>query len=125
MLLLALLAALEASSAYKIEAQATKSKHGSPATARVEVVPNAGAHVSPDAPISLTVHSGTFAKVSKEKLGRTDAKPTDKHGVEFDVPFTADQAGKDALHGTLNFFICTDTLCEKQSREVTLALEVE
>jgi len=125
MLLIALLAALDAASAYKIEAQATKAKHGAPAKAHVEVVPAQGAHVSPDAPISFTVHSGAVAKVEKEKLGRADSKPTDKHGVAFDVPFTAAQAGKDELRGTLNFFICTDTLCEKQSREVTLALEVE
>jgi hypothetical protein len=125
MLLLALLAALDAASAYKIEAQPSKAKHGTAAKARLEVVPVAGAHVSPDAPISLTVHSGAFSKVEKEKLGRSEAQPTGKQGVLFEVPFTSAQAGKDELHAKLNFFICTETLCEKQSREVTLALEVE
>jgi hypothetical protein len=125
MLLLALLAALDAASAYKIDAQPSKARHGAPATARLEVVPAEGAHVSPDAPISLTVHSGTLAKVAKEKLGRGEAKPTDKHGVFFEVPFTAAQAGKDELQATLNFFICTETLCEKQSRQIALAVEVE
>jgi hypothetical protein len=125
MLLLALLAALDAASAYKIEAQPSKAKHGAAAVARLEVVPVKGAHVSPDAPISLTVKSGAFSKVEKEKLGRGDAKPTDKQGVLFEVPFTAAREGKDELHARLNFFICTESLCEKQSREVTLALEVE
>jgi hypothetical protein len=125
MLLLALLAALDAASAYKIEAQPSKAKHGAVAKARLEVVPVAGAHVSPDAPISLTVRSGAFSKVEKEKLGRSEARPTDKQGVFFEVPFTSAQAGKDELHAKLNFFICTATLCEKQSRDVTLALEVE
>jgi hypothetical protein len=125
MLLLALLAALDAASAYKIEAQPSKAKHGAAAKARIEVVPVKGAHVSPDAPISLTVTSGAFSKVEKEKLGRGEARPTDKQGVFFDVPFTAAQAGKDELHAKLNFFICTESLCEKQSRDITLALEVE
>jgi hypothetical protein len=125
MLLIALLAALDAASAYKIETQATKARHGTAAKAHVEVVPVQGAHVSPDAPISLTVHSGAFSKVEKEKLGRADSKPTSKQGVAFDVPFTSAQAGKDELKGTLNFFICTESLCEKQVREVTLALELE
>ena len=125
---LALLAALDASSAYKIEALPSKVKSGAVAKARLEVVPVQGAHVSPDAPISLTVQSGAFSKVEKEKFGRADARPTDKQGVAFEVPFTAAKAGpgqKDELHARLNFFICTETLCEKQSRDVTLALEVE
>jgi hypothetical protein len=123
----ALLAALDAASAYKIEALPSKAKAGAVSKARLEVVPLQGAHVSPDAPISLTVQSGAFAKVEKEKFGRPDAKSTDKQGVAFEVPFTA-KAGpgqKDELHAKLVFFICTETLCERQSRDVTLALEVE
>jgi hypothetical protein len=121
----ALLAALDASSAYKIEALPSKAKSGAVSKARLEVVPVQGAHVSPDAPISLTVQSGAFSKVEKEKFGRAESKATEKQGVAFEVPFTAAKAGKDELHAKLNFFICTETLCEKQSRDVTLALEVE
>jgi hypothetical protein len=126
MLLIALLlAALDAASAYKIDAQPSKAKRGSPATAHVEVVPVEGAHVSPDAPISFNVKSGTLLKMDKAKLGRADARETAKKGVAFDVPFTAASAGSEDLKGTLNFFICTDTLCEKQSKEIVLPVTVE
>jgi len=125
MLLLALLAAPpDVSNAYRIETpQVVKVKKGEAAMARVEVVPRSDAHVSPDAPISLTVKAGPAVKLSKEKLGRAEAQPTAAQGVAFEVPFTAAQSDK--LEGTLNFFICTEKLCERQKRDISLAVEVQ
>lgn len=125
-LLIALLLAAppEVSSAYRIETpHVIKVKKGEPSVARVEVVPRSDAHVSPDAPISLTMHAGPAATLVKEKLGRAEAQATAAQGVAFDVPFTATQNEK--LEGTLSFFICTEKLCERQKRDVKLAVEVQ
>ncbi len=127
-LLLALLlaGAPDVSGAYRIEtSKALKVKKGATASAHVEVVPRSDAHVSPDAPISLTVSSGPALKVAKAKLGRPEAKATKAKGVEFDIPFTAEASGKDELRASLSFFICTEQLCEKQKRELALQVEVE
>ena len=125
--LAALLAAPpDVSGTYRIDAtKVVKVKKGETATAKVEVVPRSDAHVSPDAPISLALTSGPAVKLGKEKLGRADAKETKAKGVEFDVPITAASAGKDEVKGTLSFFICTDKLCEKQKREIAMAIEVQ
>jgi hypothetical protein len=125
-LIAALLAAPDVSGTYRIETSKLVKVHkGETGHARVEVVPRPDAHVSPDAPISLTVSAGQSVKLAKEKLGRSEAKETKAKGVEFDVPFTAQAAGKDQLRATLSFFICTEKLCEKQKRELALAVEVE
>jgi len=125
-LIAALLAAPDVSDTYRIEtSKLVKVRKGETGHARVEVVPRPDAHVSPDAPISLTVSAGHSVKLAKEKLGRPEAKETKAKGVEFDVPFTAQAAGKDELRATLSFFICTEKLCEKQKRELALAVEVE
>jgi hypothetical protein len=114
----------DVSQTYKIEApQVVKVKKGEQAQARVEVVPRSDAHVSPDAPITLTVKSGPGLTLAKAKLGRAEAHETDKHGVSFDIPFTA--AASDKVEGTLSFFICTEQLCEKQKRDISLAVEVQ
>jgi hypothetical protein len=119
-----LVASPDVSGSYRIETpKVVKVKKGEQASARVEVVPRSDAHVSPDAPISLTMKSGPAVKLAKEKLGRTDARETKARGVEFDVPFTA--SARDELKGTLTFFICTEKLCERQKREIALAVEVE
>jgi len=127
MLILALMlvaAPPDVSKAYRIETpKVLKVKKGEAATARVEVVPRSDAHVSPDAPISLTVSAGPAVTLPKQKLGRAEAHETAAKGVQFDVPFTA--SARDELKGTLSFFICTEKLCEKQKREIALAVEVE
>jgi hypothetical protein len=119
-----LLAAPDVSGTYRIETtQVVKVKKGETGHAKVTVVPQPTAHVSPDAPISLAVTSGPAVKLAKEKLGRPDAKETQAKGVEFDIPFTA--AASDQLKGTLSFFICTEQICERQKREVAMAVEVQ
>ena len=118
---------LDAAKAYQIETSQAplKVKKGEKGQARVAVVPRSAAHVSPDAPLSMTVSAGPALELPKQKLGRTDAKPTEAKGVEFDVPFVGKQAGKDELKAQVTFFICTEKLCERQKREVALAVVVE
>ena len=122
--LLLLAAAPDVSHTYHLEAPRTlKVKRGEQAQARVEVVPHANAHVSPDAPISLTVKGGPAVTLIKEKLGRAEARETERHGVAFDIPFTA--ASNDKVEANLSFFICTETLCERQQKQIALAVEVQ
>ena len=122
--LLLLAAPPEVSNTYRVEAPlVVKVKKGEQAQARIEVVPNANAHVSPDAPISLTVSGGPAVTLAKAKLGRAEARETEKHGVSFEVPFTA--AANEKIEGNLSFFICTEQLCERQLRKIALAVEVQ
>jgi hypothetical protein len=117
----------DAAKAYKIETSQgpLKIKKGETGQARVTVVPRSDAHVSPDAPVSVTVSAGPALELPKQKLGRPDAKATVAKGVQFDVPFVGKQAGNDELKAQVTFFICTEKLCERQKREVALAVVVE
>jgi hypothetical protein len=117
----------DAAKAYKIETSQAplKVKKGEKGEARVTVVPRSDAHVSPDAPLSVTVSAGPALELPKQKLGRPDAKATEAKGVEFDLPFVGKQPGKDELKAQVTFFICTEKVCERQKREVALAVVVE
>ena len=127
MLMLALLllaAPPDVSNSYRVEAPAfVKVKKGAAAQARIAVVPRSDAHVSPDAPISLTLSAGPSVTLAKAKLGRAEAKETSQKGVEFAVPFTAAASGE--VKGTLSFFICTEKLCERQKREIAVRVDAE
>ena len=121
-----LAAAPDVSGTYRIEtSKVLKVKKGETAHAKVEVVPRSDAHVSPEAPISLAVTSGPAVKLQREKFGRPEATQTQSKGVAFDIPFTAAAAGRDELKGSLSFFICTEKLCERQKREIAMAVEVQ
>ena len=117
----------DAAKAYKIETSQgpLKVKKGETGLAKVTVVPRSDAHVSPEAPLSVTVSAGPALELPKQKLGRPDAKATDAKGIEFEVPFVGKQQGKDLLQAQVTFFICTEKLCERQKREVALAVVVE
>ncbi len=124
LLTMLLVAAPDVSGTYRIEApKVVKVKKGAAAHARIEVVPRSDAHVSPDAPISLSLSAGPSLKLEKQKLGRPEAKETKEKGVAFEVPFTA--AGNEELKGSLSFFICTETLCERQKREIVVQVDAE
>ena len=117
----------DAEKAYTIETSHAplKVKKGEKGEAKVTVVPRSDAHVSPDAPLSVTLSSGPALDLPKQKLGRPDAKPTNAKGVEFDVPFVGKQPGRDELRAQVTFFICTEKLCEKQKREIAMNVEVQ
>lgn len=116
----------EAVGTYKIEVSPSlKLKRGETGEARVTVVPRSDAHVSPDAPISMTLKGGPAVELPKQKLGRADAKETPQKGVEFVVPVVGKAGGKDEVKGQLSFFICTDKLCERQKRDVAVPVTVE
>src|SRR5260370_10100388 len=98
-LIAALLAAPDVSGTYRIETSKLVKVHkGETGHARVEVVPRPDAHVSPDAPISLTVSAGQSVKLAKEKRGRTDRKETEAKAVGFSLPVSAPAAGTVPRH---------------------------
>lgn len=106
-----------------------KLKVGEKGTVVIAITPKAGAHVSDEAPLKIEL-SGSNVKLAKQKLTGADSvakKDPAKEGVSprFEVPFTGGVAGKSTLEAKMSFFICTDKLCEKQKRDVTLAVLVE
>ena len=126
MLMLALLLLAvppDVSNSYRVEAPASVKVKGTAAQALIAVVPRSDAHVSPDAPISLTLTAGPSVTLAKAKFGRAEAKETSAKGVEFAVPFSATASGE--MKGTLSFFICTEKLCEKQKRELAVRIDAE
>ena len=116
----------DAARAYTIETTPKLTlKKGEKGEAKVTVVPRSDAHVSPDAPISMTLTGGSAVELPKQKLGRADAKETAKKGVEFRIPVVAKAGGADEVKGQLSFFICTEKLCERQKRDVSVPVKVE
>ena len=83
--------------------------------------------------MSLPIPAGggdvTGAKVEKDKLAYKDSIGTKKNGAEypdphFEVPFTADAAGKASIEAKMKFFVCTDKVCAPQTKTVTLPVDV-
>jgi hypothetical protein len=88
----------------------------------LSIQPKAGAHVSDEAPLKIEL-SGTNLKVDKAKLARQDALAAGPN-PKFEVPFTAETAGKGSLDAKLTFFICTEKVCSRQQKTLSVPVDI-
>jgi hypothetical protein len=87
-----------------------------------------GAHVSDEAPLKLEL-KGTGVALTQQKLALKDSVAKKAQGQtfvdpRFEVPFKADAAGKGSVEAKLTFFICSEQLCARQQKTVSVPVEV-
>jgi hypothetical protein len=87
-----------------------------------------GAHISEEAPLKIEL-SGSNVKPEKTKLSRADSVSQKAPGAQyaeprFEVPFAAAAAGKGQLDAKMTFFVCTEQICARQQKTVSLAVEI-
>ncbi|WP_164017073.1 hypothetical protein [Pyxidicoccus trucidator] len=121
---------VDPTSLYEVTTEGTSSqvKAGEKGVFVLAIKTKPGAHVSEEAPLKLEV-KGTQLAPLKEKLGREDSVAKKAAGQEFvdprfEVPFTTSAAGKGTVDAKLLFFICTEKICARQQKTVSLPVEV-
>ncbi len=111
------------------EGSTTVLKAGQPGTFVLSIRTIAGAHISEDAPMKLALSGSGGVEPAKALLSRSDAKPLPKPSgppdPRFEVPLTASSKGPGAVEAKLTFFVCTETLCSRQQRTVSLPVTVD
>ncbi|MGQ0505666.1 MAG: hypothetical protein ACT4TC_10145, partial [Myxococcaceae bacterium] len=85
------------------------------------------AHVSDEAPLKLELKSTSF-KIAKEKQTYADSVTQKAPGEayaqpRFEAPFIATAAGKGTVEAKLSFFVCTDKLCLRQQKNLSVSFE--
>ena len=90
----------------------------------------AGAHVSDEAPLRIEL-SSKESKLEKQKLTLADSLNKRPEGAteypdpRFEVGFTPSAQGKTSIEGKLTFFICTEKLCLRQTKQLSVPVEVK
>ena len=87
----------------------------------------AGSHISGEAPLKIEL-TAKDAKLEKEKLTLADSVTRKEAGKEyvdpkFEVPFVVAAAGKASLEAKMTFFICTDKVCARQQKTLSVPVE--
>ena len=120
-------AAAEAARSYRIETEGTTRnvKAGAGGVLVITIVPLNGTHVHPQAPLKIALQATPGLSLSKSQLGHKDAVQPKAEGPRFEVPFTAARAGKEEARARVDFFICSDKWCVKQTRDLSLPVEVK
>lgn len=106
----------------------SKLKAGEKGTFVLQIKAKDGAHVSEEAPLKLEV-TGKNVKAEKAKLTLADSVAKKAEGQQyanprFEVPISAEAAGKGSVDAKLTFFICTDQLCSRQQKTLSVPVEV-
>jgi hypothetical protein len=122
---------VDPSTLYELTTQGSsqKVKAGSKGTLVVALKTKNGSHVSGEAPFKIEI-TGKGVKPEKEKLSLADAvakKPVPEGVVDprFEVPFLTASAGPAALDAKLTFFICTEKICARQQKTLSVPVEVD
>jgi hypothetical protein len=89
----------------------------------VHIVPRAGAHLSEEAPVTLTLSPPASLSLSKTKATKADVKFAGGGG-SLEVAFVAVESGKATIDAKLKFYICTEKTCAQQERAASLPVTV-
>jgi hypothetical protein len=81
-------------------------------------------HIHPQAPLKIRLSASPGLDLGKAELTNRDAADPKADGRRFEVPFAATAAGKQEARANLDFFICSDTWCVKQVRQLNFPVDV-
>ena len=77
----------------------------------------------------LTLSGSAGLTPGKSLLSRSDAKALPKAAgpadPRFEVPLSASAKGPGAVEAKLTFFVCTETLCSRQQRTLSVPVTVD
>jgi hypothetical protein len=118
--------AAEAAKSYRIDTLGSTAdvKTGAKGTLVLAIVPIEKVHVHPQAPLKVTIEAPGLT-LEKTSLGHKDAVDPKAEGPRFEIPFVAAAAGKQDAKAKLDFFVCSDQWCVKQTRDVTVSVNVK
>lgn len=121
----------DVASLYELSTDGTSSrlKSGEQGVVTIHLKLKQGAHVSEEAPLKLEL-SGKDLDFSRKKLALADSVNTKKPGEKsfpeprFVVPFTPKTPGSTSVEAKMTFFICTEKLCARQQKSLSIPVEV-
>jgi hypothetical protein len=113
-------------SSYVLKVDAPPAKKGQKAVAKIRITPGAGYHMNKDYPTSLVLNSvPAGVLVDKLKFTAKDATKWEEQGGEFDVAYTAQQAGKQKVSGEIKFAVCSATTCDPKKSVLSFEIDVK
>lgn len=102
-------------------------KAGQKGKVAIAIVTKGGAHISDEAPLKIEL-SSKQGKLDKEKLTLADstARGTKEAPADprFEVGFTPNTQGPVTVEARLVFFVCTEKLCARQSKSLSIPVQV-
>jgi hypothetical protein len=103
----------------------TAAKKGQRTVVKLHVVPGTGYHMNKDFPTALTLVPPAGLTLEKPKQLGKDAAKLEEAGADFDVAFTAADAGSKVVTGELKFAVCSANSCDPKKETVRFTVTVQ
>ena len=111
---------------YVLKVEAPPAKKGQKSVAKVKITPAAGYHMNKEYPTSLVLSSvPAGVLVDKMKMTAKDAAKWEEAEGEFDVAYTANEAGKKTVSGEIKFAVCSANTCDPKKSNVSFEIDVK
>lgn len=111
---------------YVLKVEAPPAKKGQKAVAKVRITPAAGYHMNKEYPTSLVLSAvPSGVTVDKMKWTMKDAAKWEEAEGEFDIAYTAADAGKKTVSGEIKFAVCSATTCDPKKSNVSFEIDVK
>jgi hypothetical protein len=115
-----------AGAAYVLKVDAPPAKKGQKTVANVKITPAAGYHMNKEYPTSLVLNSvPAGVMVDKMKWTMKDAAKWEETEGEFDIAYTAADAGKKTVSGEIKFAVCSANTCDPKKSNVSFEIDVK
>jgi hypothetical protein len=118
-------------SLYDVTTEGTSAsfKAGQKGKVVIEIKTKPGSHISDEAPLKIEL-KGTGVTPEKSTLTLKDSVGQKKGEAKyadpkFDVPIAGTAQGKGQVEAKMTFFVCTEKLCARQSKNLVLPVEVQ
>jgi hypothetical protein len=99
---------------------------GKPGVVKVKILPKGTWHMNHEYPTKLTVEAPAGVELAKAEQGKGDAVTFSDEACEFDVGFTAAQAGEKSFSGKFKFAICEgESACKPVSEDISFQVAVK
>ena len=128
---LALAADPDVTSLYEISTDGTQAafKAGQKGKLVLEIKTRPGAHISDEAPLTVEL-KGKDVAPEKAKLSLADSVGKKKGDAKyadprFEVALTGAAPARAQIDARLVFFVCTDKICARQQKSLSLPVEVQ
>ncbi|RPH71134.1 MAG: hypothetical protein EHM78_08615 [Myxococcaceae bacterium] len=129
---LALAAEVDPTTLYKVTTEGTTSKvaPGKKGTLILEIQSLKGAHVSDEAPLRIQLSGTGVVTPEKTQLvyGDSMRKPSASMKYpdpRFEVPLATQGKGPGTVEAKMTFFVCTEQLCLRQQKTLSVPVTVE
>jgi hypothetical protein len=115
-----------ADTAYVVKLETPPGKKAQKGVVKIHVSPGTGFHVNKDYPTAMTL-STVPSGVLVEKLKQTakDAVKLEEDGIDFEVAYTASDAGKKVFAADLKFAVCSKSSCDPKRESLNFTVDVK